>query len=904
MSNPYAPLRPGAKPSGKWAIPAPPPSQHHHGGGVTGFVSHLAGDIKNTVYGLPTGAIELVRHPIRGTEMMGHQMWQTWSPLFHGHVGQFAHNFYDHPLAPILDVMTVATLGAAAASSGASLLDTLGVASAREGTALGKLAALHKVRTETIPDKLEGGTPKDYNFSKRPGRRIVQEVNWKLMTKLEEHLPKLTEGSKARSVAESINNNLYGKQARYKRLQRVDIIHKAMAKNLWINMALQAGKALTDPATAPHALREIVINQYMNFVKHAREHPIHPDDATVLRYRKDGSVAGTKSSHFTFVRDLRSRTKLGVAEQEAMMAKHEAEMAKYQDQVDAGKVLSKQLSTARAKRTNMLKEGKPQEEINPVNREIANLQRQRYTLERQSERLRQVQKKFKKAQAKRDKLLEASNKQTKELFDITPRKGEDIHGAFQRRVKQYNWALTDKPEEALRDTKGNYLVVPHHDAKLLGHEAGESVNFLRWFWRKPSSAWKVAQVGYSPRTVTQNAIGNYTIYALRSAGHGGLAGLYHAVKFLKGDRAAAKIAAVSGKAHEQAWIYKHFADELGDSLGHEVDALQGGITKTAKRRLKSGFYPVVHRLADEPVRLAGILTYLKSDPAVEALMKKGYSFQRASRVAMKQDRSLRGRAAEYTRTISGDYSTKGPIGKVLSDVVPFYLWDKHILKSTGNLVADTPGRAALATRVGEQGVQETEKLLGLLPEFLTSAVPAELLPGGHKPRGGRADIFQTAYLNPFATIGDLASAGEGLATGGGVNPGAAIAGNLNPFLTGGAESLFGRSLLTGQQIPRKEGLLHGLFAQVGGHIAAGIPAVRIAEQLHTPSYTTSPKTGKELLYSHDKRSLLTAALGLPVRNISQTRAKELYDEEQKTLQKLAGTYQKPPRKSRFYIPPL
>ena len=89
------------------------PSKPH---GILGFISNLGGDIKNAALGFPTGIVSLVTHPIRGAELIGKATWHDWSPLFHGHFGQFAHQSFDHPLAPILDVMSV--FGGAGALAG------------------------------------------------------------------------------------------------------------------------------------------------------------------------------------------------------------------------------------------------------------------------------------------------------------------------------------------------------------------------------------------------------------------------------------------------------------------------------------------------------------------------------------------------------------------------------------------------------------------------------------------------------------------------------------------------------------------------------------------------------------------------------------------------------------------
>jgi hypothetical protein len=81
----------------------------HGGGGALGFVKNLVKDVGDAARGTPEGLVQLATHPVRTAENVGKQTWQDWSPLFHGHVGQFAHQVYDHPLAPMLDIATAFT---------------------------------------------------------------------------------------------------------------------------------------------------------------------------------------------------------------------------------------------------------------------------------------------------------------------------------------------------------------------------------------------------------------------------------------------------------------------------------------------------------------------------------------------------------------------------------------------------------------------------------------------------------------------------------------------------------------------------------------------------------------------------------------------------------------------------
>lgn len=405
---------------------------------------------------------------------------------------------------------------------------------------------------------------------------------------------------------------------------------------------------------------------------------------------------------------------------------------------------------------------------------------------------------------------------------------------------------------------------------MLGHELSNSSKFVKWFYRKPSSVWKTIQVGFTPRTVTNNGVGNFILYAMRENPVTGSAGLWHAMRIVHGDAKAGEALMHATPFKRNHWMFRHFGTELNNVFGHELLDKNGGRISA----VKSGFYPLVHKLADEPIRMAAISAYLRRDPGVQALMKDGLSFDKAAARALKKDPGLQARAAEHARTIGGDYQTLKPWEKKVRDIAPFYLWDRHILKSTGNLVADTPGRAVLAQQTSKMGKNETEKLLGSLPEFLQGALPLSLL-GGHASSGDRANVLLTQSLNPFATVGELAGLGQTLTAGHTPSTGEALFSQVNPLLTGTVEYGTGQSLLTGAPISRKGGLVTSIGSNLGG----SFPEVSIVKGLLAQP-TTTTKTGKEKLYAVDHTAPVTSFLGVPIRNVSKSAANQMADKEQ------------------------
>lgn len=133
--------------------------------GVVGFFEHFGEDVRDAAVGLPMGLVNTVEHPIRTVKQTAKVTWQTWSPLVHGHYGEFAHNFEQHPLAPILDIAAVASLGLGSA------------AKIGETGALGSRVA----RLATTPEiKVVGATADAPSMtrvlSRRPAARLRQNI--------------------------------------------------------------------------------------------------------------------------------------------------------------------------------------------------------------------------------------------------------------------------------------------------------------------------------------------------------------------------------------------------------------------------------------------------------------------------------------------------------------------------------------------------------------------------------------------------------------------------------------------------------------------------------------------------------------------------------------------------------
>lgn len=101
---------------------APPHSPPHHG-----IFHNLLSDVVSTAKGIGPGLVTTFEHPVRAAKGMVKAEAAMYSPLIHGQFGQFWNNVETHPLAPLLDALTVATLGAGGVGVAAKAGETAGL---------------------------------------------------------------------------------------------------------------------------------------------------------------------------------------------------------------------------------------------------------------------------------------------------------------------------------------------------------------------------------------------------------------------------------------------------------------------------------------------------------------------------------------------------------------------------------------------------------------------------------------------------------------------------------------------------------------------------------------------------------------------------------------------------------
>jgi hypothetical protein len=771
------------------ASAAPAPAKHHgllHDivAAPATFTGHLLGDVRDAAVGLPAGLVMSVEHPIRSAKVIGKTTWKDWSPLFHGHPGEWAQNFYDHPLAPILDVVGVVSGGAALAARGGEGLAAVGAISKE-----GKLAQLSGNLSEARRVSALGA-----------GEHIDSKL-----TKLE-HTP----GNP--TYARHLDSNPVVR-LRQEGLHRLTS-HMAEVAPKWF------GRTETESA-----------------------------EGTILQKGriKDFSPAGRADRHFQLQESYRSgATRAMIHTQLATFVKAGKDLT-----TEPGKVF-RQIET----------HGREQLETHAYRVPVAEAHK-----------------------------LGPEYGFVRDVARTPYAKGENVHTVedFQRNMEGFATRHVTRNLDDAMVKDGQALVVHMRAAKAWQKEAQRSATFLTKLYRYPTKAWKYLVLATRPAYFVNNAVGN-TFMAMATLGPVPFTrGLVDAYRQAHGERAAAgelEGAMKSIKELHGDWQDKHY---LGVHQGFGQEALGElklnervpGHPRVAAvvRHAEQGFYPITHKVADVFLRRVMVNALLRKHGAVRGLMDQGVEFDKAAEF-VSRDPLVRDKIQEQVNNALGDYHHLGPVEKQIRNIVPFYTWDRAIVRHGVHLGLDRTGRTAVGANVGQMGTEETTKALGgNIPDFLKGVIAL----GGHS--GDRTSVMTTQGLNPYASIPDVADlAGQLVGVGNGGSD--VLAGQINPIITGAIESATGQSLLSGAKLPKRPG---GVIGQTAANVVEGTPIPKLVETLIKGEAQPKPNktTGKikPFLYRKDVKTQVAALLGVPVKELNKQTASDLADKQHGTHKK-------------------
>lgn len=807
---------------------------------ATTVTGNLLDDVKDTVVGIPTGLVLLAKDPVTVGKAMAESTWETWSPLFSGDVEKFGKQVYDHPLAPILDVLAVATLGAGSVARGAKVLGEAGVGG-KAIRALGQ-PKLTRALKSGHTDDLAAVVEHTKGYHQNPFIRARQKGVERAVNGLAGLMPSWfsVDAAIPESLAKSFNGAERADAWRWLRADKYDEASRrhatAAASQLAIAGIMSAAKRMkTSPAQAAHDFVPHIVDNIKTHAHVVKESDL-PD--ALRREMTDAELAKmTRAERVKFEKGQSQASKPGtdVVKYDPAVARAGARDA---DVVDSYGVEIKDVENAKAKTINS-----------------------RYTFV------------DKDAKAKVNDFLKRNpNITARELADFLASKGKYSEGrGMAGKLVTSDW------RRAARDADGNFLVARNHAHYL--EEAARSTNFLGKLGTSATTAWKWAILAMRPAYLVNNAVGNFFMYNV-SLGPQGIRGLVDAMRQLytpkeitKGMRRAEKKffrTSIDWQDKYYLGLHRGFSRDAADQLAGDTVRIPikelGGVTAKLKRVAGTGLYDVTHTVSDTTLRRAAINTIMRQRPEVQALMKQGMHFDDAA-AAASESRALREAVQQRVNDILGQYHYLNPAERAIRAIVPFYTWDRAIVRHGAHLYLDRPFTAAAMTELGAKGVETTEQMLGDIPDFLRGALPLSLV-GLPESVDGRVPILGTAGVNPYSSLDSVIRAGQSLFTGE-VPAGEVIASQVNPIVTAAIEQTTGQSLLSGARLPA-DATAGGLLPGVISRMVTNLPQYKLGQ-----AAVNGPQGSDDTLYPNDALQFLYAYLGVPAKALNPEVAAEI-----------------------------
>lgn len=468
------------------------------------------------------------------------------------------------------------------------------------------------------------------------------------------------------------------------------------------------------------------------------------------------------------------------------------------------------------------------------------------------------------------------------------RRSSEKIGAMERDIRQHEQSLESlaiEPDgvESLVSategmTQGRYrLIVPRKLVNQLAGEYRRSHRFIQLAFDKPTTIWRKLVLGLRPAFFVNNFVGNHFLYALSYAGMDGLRAYVNAVKTSRGSGAALRMIRDGATPDEmrEALMLEFFPDQIHGTFGETQFPSTIGRRKRKVERVTLGVMPATQAVAEGMLRRAAVETTLRKSgefrKVADSLPRQQRKFENVARQALDENPDLARRVSREVNDALGDYFNMSATERhYIRQLFPFYAWYRAIFTVTMRLPSKAPLKSALMVRVSEIGLEETRDMLGQVPSFLRGAVPIpdSLLEAmGLKPENGRIGILATTGINPMYTVAEEIEALQAFSSGEDGAVGRDIFTQANPFVQALIESATGRDLLSGAPTGAEGALPVNLIKNV----VEGLPPTRIA--MAAKQGKGDPK--KPTLYSNSVRRQLLNFVGVPVRQMSPKRAKEM-----------------------------
>lgn len=862
------------------------------GGGS--LVGNLLGDVGNAITGLPMGIVHTVEHPVGTVKQLARTEAQTWGPLLHGDVGKFYAGFHQHPLGPILDVLTLLSAGGARAFALGTLPED---ASARE-IAQAALRGHYQGPLRTIDlQGAPGGATIAARTLPRQGFRAARVT---AADRLLKTLPPETRmiGEFARAARATRAAALPTELRHLYDTRLADYLHAHRALSKPERAAVAVLGRVPIPADLERWKRLLPDTPEGNQTRVLLSDPkveaayLHPSEKVMRAVESARSLADAREqillrttgidklaledARFRHMRIVRGDQNL-TADQLAHEVTGSGRPQPFYlpdepiKETRGGSGFSRSASGRTPPRPGadlyhsqgvLFRTGMLALHPDVLGPAFIRAARHDYKTDLHAHVLDMA--------VPRDALPAGWEwvRQThgQRIPFTATAKGE--HGAsFQDAFPQLSdQALgegftTTNAAEAARDASGRRLAVPASFARQVEGEWTKSSDFTRLVIDRPLQVWRALILNLRIPWLVNNVLGNAFLTTLRFAGPDGLRAFLGMVGETKGVRAVRQLLGDPvTRNHLTPEDMASILPELhrgGTFLGSQGDL---GKTGQVARRLSAGLAPA-DVASESALRRAAAETVLRGTQEAKRIYRAMPAQEKSWRAAMVQaaeDPAVRQLVIKEVNSALGDFNSLSAIERnAIRKLVPFWAWYREITRIALRIPLDTPGRAALLARLGQAGQDESNAALGQVPSYLKGAIPLGTA-------GGLQRIANLQSLNPLTSAVQTGQSIGGLIGVGNQRRGASQAiGELNPFLAGALQYLVAASKGdTTRGAP-------GALPNVGQDIAMNLPQIRVL---------TSPPSN--LYPGRTRLDLLQQLLGSPVRSYSPAVARKYAGEGQ------------------------
>lgn len=898
---------------------------------------NLLRDVVSIPKGIIPGMVQLAKHPIRELKAEAKYTGHFYSPLIHGEFGKFYGNVHAHPLQPLLDAVSVATLAFGGVGAGIKAADTvvnLGRASEvtaaiaehavtpGAGMALGRTGAywdnLYRSVTNNVEasaarverSRMPGLTQTAERFRKggpgtyksldtgAPGYQVYKEYSHNLFTRA---MQKYGFEAPLAAVAKlKVKGNPLGEGGIY------DYTLGGRAKR-----GMELHSSQRKAATGEASRRELKL--YHNIDKALRK-----GQAKGL-YNAEEATAGLKIAHARLITAAETWMAQTGVKTYADVAQDLPDGFHLQYQKDTSRVTRPKGAIAHIP-AHMNPEGKPVTSmILPNGKEIPIKATTRNV------------KPGKKAIVLPGRAVEEMQKTTSGKHFIAPPNiivkdgiAQFEKGSAAKTVTKIgerlggDAAVTRLKSEAkvYRDAQGRpyYNMIRKGDINALSKgltEEGERVEkSLSLMARKPIVAWKYAVLSLSPRYYVNN-LTNYLMLAMAANPVAVTRGMLDSFRMSHGTKEASQKAVREAENQMNGILDGEIIKYSGNWMdtyftGIHASNYGSGLESGTFHKVAGVGFNLVEQTIYKRSMAAGTIMAMRSIPAVRELeiMYRGHGMNsyeafNAAATQMASDPVIHSRVMRMVGDWAGQYYHLNGLEQKLTALVPFYNWDRHALRFAKTLVVEHPTTAAVLGRLGREGQEYSDKELGKLPDFMQGALPIGRASGFlgkiedvvlGASQNGRNKILLTHGLNPLAAAGENIHAIAAL--GGAYQGREALGMQANPLLSGIFQGITGENLVTGAKVGHKGGIIGGIATNIGltpapvklvvplmhnlgGHIGIGSGGWGTPQ----PKMNKRTHVTKPFLYSKSESQNLRNWLGLNVRDYDASAATAIYNEQ-------------------------